>query len=159
LLSLNAGEWEGLDGMGEEILNELRPRAEALVKQGLLLAESAVKRRLSGARSGRTYRVSRTGRLHVASAPGESPAVMFGNLRNSIGHSGPTWEGYAVGGEYGPGLGTMPGDATADPMSYARRLELGGVDSRGVMIEARPYMAPAAEEVRPVIERLFEEGV
>jgi hypothetical protein len=39
---------------------------------------------LSGNRSGRTYRIPGTKRTYVASAPGEAPAVQFGDLRRSI---------------------------------------------------------------------------
>lgn len=91
MIRVNDSEWEGLDGMGEEELRELRPRAERVMKRAALHFQNELKRTLTGRRSGRTYVISRTGKVHVASAPGEPPAVLFGALRNSIGHRGPVW--------------------------------------------------------------------
>lgn len=157
MIDFNVGDWENLDELDtDELIRELRPDAERAMKVALVRFEGIIKETLSGIRSGRTYRVSRTGRLHVASAPGEPPAVQFGNLRNSVGHSGPNWSGNTVSGEVGPGLGQRPTGGQPDASkSYARRLELGGVDSRGVRIEARPYMAPSAVKAEPVIESIF----
>lgn len=151
---VTSDEWEGLDGLGEELLRELRPRAEQAVKRAAVYFEGELKKTLTGRRSGRTYRVSRTGTLHVASAPGEPPAVLTGALRNSIGHSRPRWEGLAVSSEVGTGLGA--GNASE---AYARRLEFGGADSRGVYIAPRPYMAPTAERVEPVIGAMWERAL
>jgi hypothetical protein len=143
------------------MLDEIRLEAEAAMKTALVLFEGEVKKTLTGSRSGRTYKVSKTGRLHVASAPGEAPAVLMGNLRNSVGHSGPEWDGrYTIQGEVGPGLGQEPTGDSPDPgKAYARRLELGGADSRGTMIEPRPYMAPTGQRVEPRIEAIFRDRV
>ena len=155
-LSFEGGEWEGIEGMGMEILNATRPEAEGIIRRIVVMGESIMKQVLTGARTGRTYRVSRTGALHVASAPGEPPAVMFGNLRNSVGHTQPEWDGDTVSAMYGPGLGTAPADPSRDPKSYALRMEYGGVDSRGVKIEPRPYAAPTEERLRPLAEAEME---
>lgn len=150
------GRWEGLDGMGEEAMREIRPEAERVVLQASLVLEGTIKRTLTGKRSGRTYKVSRTGRLHVASAPGEAPAVQFGDLRRSVGHSDPEWEGWTVGCEVGPGLGQAPGAGRADPgEGYARRLEWGGTDSRGTYIAPRPYMEPSAQKAEQPMDVIF----
>jgi hypothetical protein len=161
VIDFNVGEWQNLTELSaDELINELRPDAERAMKEALVRFEGIIKEALTGARSGRSYRVSKTGRLHVASAPGEPPAVQFGNLRNSVGHSGPNWEGAIVSGEVGPGLGQKPRGGVPDPStSYARRLELGGVDSRGVMIEARPYMAPASVKAESVMEDIFRRAL
>lgn len=159
MIEITDDGWEGLEGLGDELVEEHRGRAEGILKSALLLFEANVKERLTGTRSGRTRKVSKTGALHVASAPGEPPAVLFGNLRNSVGHDGPHWDGDVVEGTVGPGLGTKPSDPDHDPEAYARRLEFGGVDSRGVRILPRPYMQPSADEMEPIIERLFEEGI
>lgn len=157
MIRIESSGWEGLEGMGEAALRELRGTAEREVKAGALYFEAELKKTLTGRRSGRTYRVSRTGRTHVASAPGEPPAVLFGALRNSIGHRGPTWKGWAVEAEVGTGLGVGGGN---DPSAaYARRLEFGGIDSRGVYIAPRPYMAPTEERVRPVLEQRWERAL
>jgi hypothetical protein len=157
MLTLEGGEeWEGLEGMGEEILRELRPRAEGIILRIVMRGASLMKEILTGARTGRVYRVSRTGALHVASAPGEPPAVMFGNLRNSVGFTEPTWNGWEVSAKYGPGLGTAPSDPSRDPVSYAMRMEYGGIDSRGVKIDPRPYVAPTEARLEPIAIEMME---
>lgn len=79
-------------------------------------------------KSGRVYRVSRTGRPHQASAPGEAPAILTGFLQNSILTTFPTArEGViAIGAAYAPYL------------EYGTR--------RGNKIKPRPYIAPAIKE-------------
>lgn len=157
MIEFQGGKWEGLEGLGEELLAESRPAAARAVKLAGLHLQNEVKRTLTGARSGRTYKVSKTGALHVASAPGEPPAVLFGNLKNSIGHSAPTWvHPYAVESKWGPGLGQAPqGDAPDPAKTYARRLEYGGVDSRGIEILPRPYLEPTEQRERPAVDRLL----
>lgn len=153
------GRWEGLDGLSESLLAELRPEAEHRVKRALVHFANELKITLTGARSGRTYKVSKTGRLHVASAPGEPPAVLFGALRNSVGHSEPEWDGWTIAGEVGIGLGKPPAGDRPDPeTSYGPRLEFGGIDSRGIRILPRPYMEPTAVRVEPQIEAILEGG-
>lgn len=160
MIDITAEEWTGLDGLGEEALREIRPQAERTVLKAELLLEKTVKETLKGKRSGRTYKVSKTGALHVSSAPGEPPATLFGNLSQSVGHSEPEWKGWTVEGRVGPGLGQSPTDGSPDPgKAYARRLEYGGADSRGVMIEPRPYMEPSARKAEPGMDRIFREGV
>jgi hypothetical protein len=157
VISFDASEkWENLDGLGEEILQELKGKGEGLMMTAGTLAVTEVKNTLTGTRTGRTYKVSKTGRLHTASAPGEPPAVLFGHLRNSVGHTRPVWSGWEIGIEYGPGLGA---NAEGIVETYSRRLEYGGGDSRGGMIQARPYMLPSADRLEPVLERLFEDGL
>lgn len=76
-------------------------------------------------KSGRVYRVSRTGKPHQASAPGESPAILTGFLQNSVLTTFPTArEGIiAIGAAYAP------------------YLEYGTV-----RMKPRPYIAPAIKE-------------
>jgi hypothetical protein len=151
----SADRWENLDGFVERELEKLVPIAMRAVKRSALYLEGEVKRTLSGSRSGRSYKVSRTGRLHIASAPGEPPAVLMGVLRNSVVHSEPVREGDRIFSNVGPGAG----QDEADIPPYAVRLEFGGIDSRGVMIEARPYMTPTAERARSVIEQQLHQAM
>jgi len=151
------GRWEGLEGFGDDALNELRPQAEAAVKECAMLGASETKITLTGSRHGRTYKVSKAGPLHIASAPGEPPAVLFGNLRNSVGSSEPVWDGLTVQAEFGVGLGQPPAGGVDPEKSYARRLEWGGIDSRGVRILPRPYLEPTALRIQPAIERILEQ--
>lgn len=162
MIQFDASEWVGVDGMGAEELEKLRATAEVAVDRAGLILESEVKRTLgpdSGPRTGAIYVVPASsargpsgGRRknpprHQASAPGEAPAVLFGRLRQSINHSAPKWEGWTVSTEVGTNV------------EYARRLEWGGVDSRGVRILPRPYFEPSFLRAEPAIEAALEESV
>lgn len=162
MISFEAGDWEGVEGMGLEELEKLRQPAELAIDRAGLYLENEVKRTLGpegGPRTGRIYvvpassaRGPKGGRRknpprHQASAPGEPPAVLFGQLRQSIHHSAPKWEGWTVSTEVG----------TNRPQ--ARRLEWGGVDARGIRIAPRPYMEPSALRAEPQIETILEGAV
>ena len=154
------GSWTGLEGLGEEALAELRPKAERAVMKALLLYQRELKKTLTGKRSGRKYKVSKKGKLHIASAPGEPPAVLFGNLLKSVGVTPPKWDGNTIEGEVGIGLGVKPAGGVHDPAkTYARRLEFGGSDSRGIYIAPRPYLEPTSIRVEPQIEAILEGGL
>lgn len=137
-------EGGGLEGMGEEMLSELRPWAERRVKDGAVMLEAEIKTTLSGQRTGKVYQPTRTGRPHVASAPGEAPARLFGRLFNSITHDPPKWTGNEVTSEVGTNV------------EYARRLEQGGRDSRGIYIAPRPYMEPSIRKAEPKWDAMLE---
>jgi hypothetical protein len=151
------GHWEGIEGLGEAALAELRPRAEHAVTQAANLFSNELKLTLTGQRHGREYRVSMTGKVHIASAPGEPPAVLYGNLRNSVGFSKPVWNGNTLEAEVGIGLGV---NATADrtAASYAALLEFGGMTGRGhrSYVAPRPYIEPTAVRTEEPITRLLE---
>jgi len=154
MMEFRAGQWVGLDNMSDAVLMALRPKAEKAVFRGGQRYANEIKRTLTGARHGRTYKVSRTGRLHVAAAPLEPPAVLFGNLRNSVGHTDPHWEGQSVSVEVGPGL--TGGDESRVSTAYARRQEYGGTDKRGVYVPPHPYMAPTALRMEAILPTIFE---
>ncbi len=159
MIDISKVEWEGLDGLGEELMREIRPRMEVALMKGGLMLEGAIKRKLTGGgRTGRIYKVSKTGELHVASAPGEPPAKLLGHLGGSVGHSDPVWGPvWEVSMDVGPGLGAKPKDGSADPGdAYARRMEFGGADNRGIMILPRPYMEPSVREEEPKIQAVWE---
>jgi len=157
------GKWEGLEDLSAEAFEAVvRPEMERAVKSAAMYFEGAIKLTLSGQRSGRIYKVRKHGGpevQHQASAPGEAPAVLFGPLRNSIGHTDPEWSrkggNFSVRSEVGPGLGKLETD-NETAKTYSRRLEFGGIDSRGVKIEPRPYMAPTHEKVEPVIHQMWD---
>lgn len=162
MIRVEAGKWVNLDELdASDLLEELVTEARITTKEALIMLQNEVKETLTGQRTGRTYRVGARGvgsgtRTHVASAPGEPPAVLFDNLRGSVGHEGPRRRGMVFEGEAGPGLGQDVKTGEKDPSkTYARRLELGGVDSRGIRILPRPYMEPSAKRAKPKIERLF----
>lgn len=161
--------WTGLEGLGDEALAEILPQAIAAVEDAGNLFVGELKTTLTGARSGRPYKVSKRGPLHTASAPGEAPAVLFGALRNSIGEEDVrVVDGVSVETNVGVGLGVVEGSspggiqppkANEVAPNYAARLEFGGVDQRGVRILPRPYMAPTVLRVTPLIDALFAERV
>lgn len=154
---------QGIEGFAAGLVRETELDGVQAVKLAAVLFQNEVKLTLTGQRSGRLYRVPGTsGAVHQASAPGEPPAVLFGHLRNSIGHTDPVVKrGQAfviITAEVGTGLGVgaqAVRNAEEDPRAYARRLELGGVDSRGVRILPRPYIRPAQEKVEPKIGALW----
>jgi hypothetical protein len=159
MLDIPPGQWTGLDGLGEDALNEIKPRAEAAVKGAVIFAAAETKITLTGARHGRAYRVSRSGPLHIAAAPGEPPAVLFGNLRNSVGSSKPQWDGWEVSAEFGVGLGQPPSGGVDPANSYARIQEWGGVTGRGVRIPPHPYLEPTVLRIEPRLEEMLEADV
>ncbi|HUW57736.1 MAG TPA: HK97-gp10 family putative phage morphogenesis protein [Planctomycetota bacterium] len=95
---------------------------------------------LSGARSGRTYRVPGTRRTYTASAPGEAPAQRLGDLRRSI-RVQPRIEPGRVQARVGSDL------------EYAVYLEYGTRT-----MQPRPHLRIAYERARPRIEAIFREG-
>ncbi len=109
-----------------------------------------LRKTLSGGRTGRLYKVSKKGPLHQASAPGEPPAVLFGKLKQGIFAGRAQWEGWQVTAEVGVGGAAK---------KYARRLDWGGVDSRGVRILPRPYVEPTVLRTQDEIERLLSMAV
>lgn len=60
----------------------IRPTVSQVVRKTAFDVEAGVKTEMRGPKSGRMYR--RGSRTHQASAPGQSPAVDFGQLINSI---------------------------------------------------------------------------
>lgn len=143
-------KWIGIEGMAQRELEKLRASAEVAIDRAGLHLESAVKRTLGpdgGPRTGIAYRVSQSGPLHIASAPGEPPAVLWGKLRQSITHSPPQWEGWVVWTEVGTNV------------VYARRLEWGGIDSRGIRILPRPYFAPTILREEEAVDRILDKAV
>lgn len=156
MFDADTGRWEGLDELPAELVAELRGTAENAVVDAADFFVANLKRTLSGERSGRPYKVSQRGPLHIASRPGEPPAVLFGHLRNSVGRGDPKWsDGVEVSIEVGVGLGVQQSGEVAE--NYAARLEFGGTDSRGVYIAPRPYMEPTYLAVQGPIEALFAE--
>jgi len=68
----------------DQVIADIESHTKVNAKKAAFKAETAIKRQLTGQRSGRTYKVSKSGEVHTASAPGESPAVLSGDLRASI---------------------------------------------------------------------------
>lgn len=122
----------------ERKLRRLGPESTQVAKReiaaGALILQNAIRTAIaSGSKSGRIY--TRGGVQHQASAPGEAPATDTGRLLGSINV------------ETSPdGLSASIGVTELTNVPYARRLEFGGMDSRGVFIAERPYIRPAWRE-------------
>jgi HK97 gp10 family phage protein len=115
---------------------------------GAYVLEGFVKQSMNEGHHGRIYR--RGGRVHQASAPGEPPAIDFGNLLNSINS-----ELVEASAEFAVAeVGTNA--------EYAPPLEYGTAT-----MAARPFMRPAtdehegeiAEAMRKTIVRLVNEAI
>jgi hypothetical protein len=93
-------------------------------------AKAHAERNFREPKSGRVYDVYIGGmrRKHQASAPGEAPAILTGALDRSLDVTKVRLYHWRFSAR----------------TPYARRLEWGGIDSRGVYIAPRPYLRPAA---------------
>ena len=165
-MKVESSDWMGLKGFAQDILKELRRPAEEGVRDAARLFQRETQEQLTGQRSGRQYRVLQSGsmipvaygpqpkrkkgggKLHTASSPGESPAVLTGRLRRSIAVDGPTWVGtWEVMADVGTNV------------EYARRLEYGGEDRLGRKMEARPYFAPAWLRSRDRVDAILQAAI
>lgn len=137
-----AGSWIGIGGFMDREFEDSKVPAERALTKALLLTERAIKKKLTGRRTGRVYIID--GRRHVASAPGEPPATLYGDLRKSITHVGPFWERDILTGEVGSDL------------PKANMLEYGGITSNGARILPRPFLEPVMLEEEGRIDAALE---
>lgn len=130
---------------GLDMTRQHLDRLDAIVRTMALTVQAGAAASMTGPKSGRVYRIGRRRRaggsapkrrvkprLHRASAPGESPARLTGNLANAIktrrtGAS--TYEVYVM----------------QSAARYAIPLEFGAPRRR---LAPRPFMRPALEAVR-----------
>ncbi len=138
------GHWIGLEGIGLAELKALEPKAVRAVTRATLYYEGKVKKKLSGPRTGRIYIIR--GRPHQASAPGEPPATLTGELRQSIGHE-LVFERDTFWGEVG------------SPLVKARTLEFGGITGNGARILPRPYFSATFLDEEQAILAILETAV
>lgn len=103
-------------------------------------AEGQVKQKLSQGGTGRIYKGAKYGKEHRASAPGEPPTVLSGNLRANITH-----HVLKVGKDF---IGIV-----SSPTDYAPALEFGTRN-----IAPRPFMRTALNTALPVIWRIIRGG-
>lgn len=123
-----------VEGLAQELAGQaVRETAE-------LIASSAKEKINTGPKTGRVYRRYRGRPDHQASAPGEAPAAELNALANSI--------------------QTVEVDALETDVvvgsRYGAALEFGRRDGS---MEARPYMAPSADEARPHFEEAMERAL
>lgn len=140
-----------IDGPSQQLLNRIElaaDNARQAIRQTFFEVGRHLKQKTSKdildkrSKTGRIYIVrTRTGRKrkHRASAPYQTHANLSGDLRKSLG-----WKVYGTDKmEFGYGVTRYVGDAS----SYARRIEEGGTDSRGITIEPRPSLKNNIENV------------
>lgn len=111
---------------------EFRKAASVLIRQVALSIEDEMKALMALPKHGRTY--NRKGRIHVASAPGEPPAIDTGNLVGSI-------------------KTNIISETEAQiiiPPEYAEALEFGGKNA------PRPFVKPA---ISNVLDRFRQGGI
>jgi len=120
----------------EKAKKEYDRRAQRAIKKGALLFVREVKIELSKTGTGKHYRRGR--KVHIASAPGQPPAVDTGQLRASITH--------LVEREFRAWIGRV-----GTNLEKAAPLEFG--TSR---MAARPFMLTTLTRIRPQLIRLFE---
>lgn len=119
----------------ERHLARMTGHDSAPIRHAALVLEKTWKLVLSKPGSGREY--ARGKKTHVASAPGEPPAVDTGRLRNSISHG-------TVGGVMRVGTGVI----------YARALEYGHKYKNRTLLprpHARPALIAARQEMHFVV--------
>lgn len=109
-----------------QVVDDLQGQASPVVRAMASGIVGEMKRLMSLPKTGRAYRRGRTA-IHIASAPGEAPAVDMGTLTNSINMDMPTLTSARI-------------SINAD---YAAYLEYG---TR--FMQSRPYVAPAIDKVR-----------
>jgi len=120
----------------DQVVKKINDMAAQRMAETCLHVQNKTKEKLSGNRTGRTYRVPGTNRTYTASAPGEPPAVMHGQLRTSI--QSRVKGGRTVSGEVGSGL------------KKAVELEFGTK-----RIKPRPFLRPTFQEELPEIKNIL----
>jgi hypothetical protein len=158
-----SAEDEGLRELVFELeAQSIRQAQTAVRRAGDFMREKVIEKLTDGKRSGKIYYVPsqkriaegqtrrkarKNPRTYQASAPNEPPAVMRGKLAQNINRSKVEREGDEVRVWIGVDLAKVP---------YARRLEFGGVDKRGVNIEKRPYLRPTFLEQESAIDQILQ---
>lgn len=120
----------------EKAKKEYDKRAQRAIKKGALFFVAEVKKELSKQGTGKQYRRGR--KIHIASAPGQPPAVDTGQLRASITH--------LVEREFRAWIAMV-----GTNLQKAAPLEFG--TSR---MAARPFILTTLTRIRPQVIKIFE---
>lgn len=141
---------------------------EKRLKQAAIYVEGKIKDKLNQKGTGIEYGRGRTptGRKrksHIASAPGNPPAVDTGRLRSSITYEVTSGAGSSMGSQGSPSssdkIGKVSGDNSVSftiigtNVGYAKPLEFGTVH-----IKPRPFLRKTLEEGKSAIKAIFEQG-
>jgi hypothetical protein len=135
----------------EKLAAQIRSSADKRVAMAAMHLRGELIETVSGQRSGEEYKVPGTASTrYTASAPGEAPAVLFGQLRNAM-----TVKFEQDNKQIQAYIGVRG-------VPYARRLELGfvGKDSlgRAYSMEPRPFFYITYEQQRNTIKKIMREG-
>jgi HK97 gp10 family phage protein len=125
------------NNMGK-VKKDLENALHAAMLKSAIDLRNAVLVKLSGARTGKMYRVPATARMYRASAAGEPPASRLGHLRASY--------KYLVTGKGVNSEGVVGSD-----LDYSHYLEYGTAK-----IKPRPHLKPAFQESKNKIQKHFE---
>lgn len=136
-----------LEHLGHSTRNGVR---KALYRIGKDISRIAKRSIIEGPKTGRLYRIKGRKNLHRASAPGEPPANLKGNLQKSVGFIVQGQE--LIVGAGGPD-GQSHGNANID-VDYAKRLEKG--DAR---VAARPFLLKAIMKRQGQTQNEFESEI
>ena len=124
----------------------------AMTKAAILL-EKDVKENFTLQGTGRASRRTKSGKVHRASTPGQSPAIDLGNLRASIMHSVEK-KSLGIEGKVGPDIEHLAAKTAAGTdVNYGYYLEVGTRN-----IEPRPYLVPALRRTGPKVEKIFKDA-
>lgn len=133
------GRWIGLLGIGLDELKKAQPSAIRAVTKATLHYENALKKKLTGPRSGIVYTT------HQASAPGEPPALNTGSYRQSIGHE--------IVEEKDSVFGQVGTNDVRGPI-----LEFGGIAGNNARILPRPHFSATFLEEEQTMVTILDEA-
>jgi phage gpG-like protein len=125
-----------------EITSKLGQNLMRALDEGAEILAGETKLSMRGEKHGRYYKVSKTGKAHRASAPGEAPAIDTGALVNSITVAS------SVNEKYSRMIGTN--------QEQAEILEFG---SPGGKIAPRPFFRPAAIKKKDAVVGRIQKAV
>lgn len=121
----------------KEVAADIEKTAKERMETAVNEVRNEVLQALTGSRSGRTYKVPGTQRTYTASAPGQPPAQVTGELRQSISSE--------VEGEGKKIVGRVGSDKKKAPM-----LEFGTKN-----MAPRPFLRPTFEKTAGKVKEIF----
>jgi phage gpG-like protein len=141
-----AGVFTTLVWYGKEREKEIQATLKRNLKTAAVLLEKDIKVSLVIPGDYRSYKRTKSGKVHWSSSPGHPPARDSGRLSASI--------SYVI-----EGTGTEMHAKVGTRVEYARALELGCWmwGQRGAHMAPRPFLMPALERCKPRIREIMGE--
>jgi hypothetical protein len=124
---------------GQKVYAEINSAEDKIINDLALFVHKEARDSMTGAKTGRIYRVPGFKKTYQASAEGEAPAIPTGGYRDSV-------------------IVEFVAPSHRRVGSYdkrARRLELGGMDKRGVYIGPRPHLRPALDKAAAKVDGII----